>query len=675
MVPNQAILPDTSEIRKDLEYMTARWHELPEPAVFEVRAFKEGAKPQIAKYAPDWMDDAVEWIESLNELGFNIYVVRNPIRETVQGSASDDDIIGSFFLWADCDDEASTNNVRRFDGPAWSASVKTGSIPSVRVHTYWALERPCYDLAEWRQAQQAIAHHFNSDTTVVNPSRIMRVGGTVAHPAQKKRDKGYETELTAITTEYSDTRAPISLDQARRVFIGNHTPETFKIDTGVQPSLDRERTAIQALSGNEWNHAVLRLVGSYIRKGLSDGEIHALTDPLTLAGYTVEQTRTEVQDMIDRTRANPKFDVEPEQPSKSFDIEPTAENGPAFAIQSAADFTADFVAPEYLIDGVVQRGRLYTLTAPTGSGKTAIMLHAAACMANGDSVCDRETEGGDVLYMAGENPDDVRARVIATLEQAKIPAAASRLHFIAGTFSLRQYMAQIHSALERLPNCNLVIIDTLAAYFDGDDANSNAQMLDFARVCRKITEGPNKPAVIMPAHPVKNAQKTNLTPMGGSALLNEVDGNLCLWKRETAVEMHWQGKHRGADFEPLNFELEGVKSERIKDSKGRLMPTVLAKPLMEVRALEIAQTSHSIKERLILSIESSDSLSVTQRCVDVGLLNAKGNAQKSTLVNRLSDLLDEGLAKRILNNWYLTDKGNKAAEIIHQGGSPVDLEA
>jgi len=681
-----ALLPDAVGIRRDLTYMTARWGELTAPAVFEIRAFKENAKPQIAKFSPADIEDAVAWVESMNDLGFNIYAVRNPIRADVSGSAKDEDILASFFLWADCDELESANNVKQWTGPKYVAAVLTGSIPTVRVHLYWELETPTTDLAAWRDTQSAIAAHFGSDRSVINPSRIMRVGGTISYPATHKQERGYTKEMCSIRTQYDDTRAPVTIDQMRRAF--GSTPAAtapttgLHIDTGAIETLDRERTAIQALSGSEWNIAVLKLVGSYVRKSLSDGEIHALTAPLTLPGYTVEDTRREVQDMINRTRANPKFEAA-EKPAPNFDHAPSnatnpdvaPNSGPAWRMQSAAEFTADFVAPEYLIDGVIQRGRLYTLTAPTGSGKTAVMLYAADAMASGQDVCGRETEGGDVIYMAGENPDDVRGRIIATLERSETPAAQSRMHFIAGTFSIRQDMALIKEKLASLPKCNLVIIDTLAAYFDGDDSNSNAQMLDFARVLRKITEAHGKPAVIVPAHPVKNAAKTNLTPMGGSALLNEVDGNLCLWKRDAAVEMHWQGKHRGADFEPLMFEIETVKSERIKDAKGRMMPTVLAKPLLETRAMEIAKTSHTIKERLILSIENSDCLSMTQRCVDVGLIGATGNAQKSTLVRRLVELKDEGLIKSILNNWFLTDKGHKAAEIIHGGGSPVDLEA
>lgn len=239
--------PDLAAIRADLEYMTARWGELPERAMFEVRAFKEGSQPQTFKYAVDWMEDAIGVISDLNQRGYNLYAVRNPIRDTTAGSAKDTDIIAAFFLWADCDDPAAAGNVLRFDGPKWSAAVTTGTTPSTRAHVYWSLQDPCYDLAQWREMQSAIAAHFGSDASVINPSRIMRIGGTVSWPFAKKRERGYVSELTTLRTEYADARPAVTLDQMRRVFAASipatrplqqttGTPGAlFQIDTGGSP--------------------------------------------------------------------------------------------------------------------------------------------------------------------------------------------------------------------------------------------------------------------------------------------------------------------------------------------------------------------------------------------------------------------------------------------------------
>ena len=354
----------------------------------------------------------------------------------------------------------------------------------------------------------------------------------------------------------------------------------------------------------------------------------------------------------------PNFDHDP-APSKS---NPTPQAKP-WQLQTAAEFTADFVSPEYIVDGVIRRGMIYTLTAPTGSGKTAVMLYAATAIAEGQMMHDREVERGDVIFMAGENPDDVRARMIAQMEFAGINPSHCRVHFIAGTFSIRNDLDKIADAAAKLPNLVMIVIDTFAAYFDGDDENSNAQALDFARIARQLTELPSKPAVVMPAHPVKNATRANLAPKGGSSLVNEVDGNLTLWNDGGIISLHWQVKFRGPEFDPLTFELQRFTSDRIRDAKGRQMPTVLAKPMLTMRRMDVATENMSIEDRLLISIEAHPELSQRDRASDVGVPN------HSKVQRLIEKLVKQKLVRYFRTNLELTKEGERAVEIIKSGGT------
>ena len=183
-----------------------------------------------------------------------------------------------------------------------------------------------------------------------------------------------------------------------------------------------------------------------------------------------------------------------------------------FRLQSSAEFVADYTPPDYLIDGNLRRGWLYTLTAPTGHGKTAAMLTLAHCIATGAEFCGREVSQGAVLYLAGENPDDVQARYIGLLDYRHDDAAKLPILFHGGTFSIRRDFDAMRSAIEAAGReLAIVVVDTLAAYFDGDDLNSNAQQQEFAtNVLRPLTTLPGRPCVVVPAHPVKNAAKNNL---------------------------------------------------------------------------------------------------------------------------------------------------------------------
>jgi hypothetical protein len=667
------LIPDTSAIRADLEFMTRRWSELPRAAMFELRAFAEGTAPEWCQFTTKRIAEAVAWAREQNERGRNVYAVRNPIDINHRGPATDEAILAAFYCWADCDTPDATSNVRRFEGPRWAAAVTTGRIPDTRVHLYWELAEPAGNLRAWRQLQVSIAAHFNSDPVVINPSRIMRVGGTVSFPAGNKRERGYVPEVCVLRTHYEDPREPVEFDRLMRVFGASAAPAAAApspgapyIDTG-----DHHRTADE--------------YAELLRRAQTDGEKHSGVRDLaaSLAGQGVKRELAEaiiraacpvwdanVVNLIGSAYA--KYWREPAAFTPNFDHAPAptssdpAPQADGWRIQRADEFVADFVAPEYLIDGVVQRGRIYTLTAPTGSGKTAAMLYAAAAVGMGMDFCGLDVEAGDVLFLAGENPDDVRARVIATLEYYHIDPARCRLHFIAGTFSIRQDMERMRAEAARLPELNLVVVDTFAAYFDGDDENSNAQALDFARVVRRITAMPSKPAVIMPAHPVKNATRTNLAPKGGSSLVNEVDGNLTLWNDDGVLTLHWQVKHRGPDFEPLRMELLRYECERVHDRNGRIMPTVLAKPINDIRAKELVVSKLSTEDRILLNIAAHPALSLVERCMAVGLMGAAG-AKKSSMAKLLQRLSEQKLIKRFRTNWELTKDGEKAVEMIRAG--------
>ena len=76
--------------------------------------------------------------------------------------------------------------------------VITGTVPHERRHAYWGLSEACTDLELWRSTQLNIATLFATDRSVINPSRIMRVAGTVSYPNTDKQTRGYISELVTM---------------------------------------------------------------------------------------------------------------------------------------------------------------------------------------------------------------------------------------------------------------------------------------------------------------------------------------------------------------------------------------------------------------------------------------------------------------------------------------------
>lgn len=334
-------------------------------------------------------------------------------------------------------------------------------------------------------------------------------------------------------------------------------------------------------------------------------------------------------------------------------------------IQTAGEFVGDFQSPDYTLDGVLQRGYLYSLTGRTGDGKTAVALCIALCVACGIACGGKEVERGRVIFLAGENADDVRARFIAAAEALNVRASAIEIHFVSGVVSLSSEADRIAKDVERIGGAALVIVDTAAAFFEGDEENSNVELGQYARRLRGLCDLQGRPTVIVNAHPTKSANRSNLVPRGGGSFLAEVDGNLTVWSDDNeTTEMHWAGKFRGPGFEPMAFKLERRTSDRLRDSKGRHVPTVIATPLDETALATIGRRVRSDEDAILDMLLNHPSAGFADWCRRLGWQSESGSPHKSKIARIVERFADDGLVKKVRDRWTLTSSGRKEAERV-----------
>ena len=187
----------------------------------------------------------------------------------------------------------------------------------------------------------------------------------------------------------------------------------------------------------------------------------------------------------------------------------------------------------------------------------------------------------------------------------------------------------------------LVIIDTLQAYFNGDDSNSNAQVVRFLRSLRPITELPHKPTVLVPAHPVKNAGDDDLVPYGGGGILNEIDGNLTIARKEDIVEFHHQDKLRGVPFEPIIYKSTLETADELTDQDGDLvqLPVLRRADQPELKSAEQKYLTTPLK---ILTL-----LAQTKRQPSARAAGAEVGVGKSAAIEAVKELKRLKLVKEL----------------------------
>ena len=332
-----------------------------------------------------------------------------------------------------------------------------------------------------------------------------------------------------------------------------------------------------------------------------------------------------------------------------------------FEILDTPAFLATFTMPDYLIDGIIQRGRLHALTSPTGHGKTAVALFLACMMATARNIGALEVTQGNILFLAGENPDDLCVRLHAACQAYGIMPGMLPIYFMPGNFPLDPEAAEkLKAQIDGTGiTFSLIIGDSLAAYFPGDDENHNVQMGAYARNWRVLTTCIGRPAVLALAHPIKAATRDNLLPRGGGAFLAEIDVNLTLWAEgdREVTTLHWQGKIRGADFQPVTFGLSPVVLSDKKDVKGRSLPSVVATLRTSEQAEQSMHVAVSDENAVLEWLRRSPGVSIKEIAVNCGWLNDAGTPNRARVQRRLKTLADMRLVKSWRGKWVITDAG------------------
>lgn len=319
-----------------------------------------------------------------------------------------------------------------------------------------------------------------------------------------------------------------------------------------------------------------------------------------------------------------------------------------------AEFVASLSAPSYALDGVLIRGYCFAFTGHSGHGKTAVTLTLAIAVALGTPFAGRETEQARVLYVAGENPDDVRLRVLALLDHLGLDAEdlGDSLMFVDSSFTLADRHAELMQLIEA-GDFGLVVLDTDQALSSDADENSNAERVEHAKRVRMLTKTKPRPTIIDLCHPPASAARNALRPRGGSAFLAEIDGNLGVWidEGDTRAELFRTTKFRGPMFDPLAFDIKVVEVGSLADSKGRRMTAAIAVPADESN-LQADEAARARRLALLADVSLHPNASVRERTGRTGV-------SRATVQRDIRYLAGKGAIAETLGGHEIMAKGKK----------------
>jgi hypothetical protein len=434
---------------------------------------------------------------------------------------------------------------------------------------------------------------------------------------------------------------------------GNGAGGSYGGDGYARELVDYKQLMLRMFNGENVHNAFMSLAGSLVARGhpreVITTEMEVLWDEARARNPRLEQRSfKEVEEIINHCLRKQAEKVDEPKP----------------LILSSKEFVESFVPPDYLVERMLISSYLYALTGKTGSGKTAIGLQLAAAIALGRPFAGLETCPRRVLYLAGENFIDVQMRWIAQAQQNNFDADTIPVFFTTGVYRISQMSEHLIAEANRLGgDFGTVIVDTGPAFFEGDDESSRRQMQTHARMFRDLTDKiPGNPTVVVLCHPVKNATDDNLVPAGGGNFLNEIDGNLVTCADDAGIAMHWQGKWRGVEFNPLHFVTRQVTHERLKDKYDRLIPTIIADFIDEAAREAIADKTVDDRREVLRLIGANPSSSFTTVATGMRWHNSQEKPDRSKAQRFINDLIRRKLVLRDKTDdkLKLTDAGKEA---------------
>lgn len=529
---------------------------------------QDGRLRHAEMFHTDDLDHVAERAVEINAVpGQNVYIgaaLRKP--GTFPASrAEDDDYYCSTAYYADLDDEGAAELVKsKYRGCMPTLAVVTGRTPHTRVQLWWRLETPERDPDLHRAQCLSLAIELGGDRTVVNPSRVMRLGGSIAWP----RKSGRVIERTEVI-QFKDGRPlmmlPGQLAKAYPPMQPMPSPAQAAINSLLTGRLRPSALIAACLRGDQWHNHMVKLVAHWIGRGWSDDEILATASGLTLPGYTVQQTCQEMAVAIKGARlkwAKPNLEQE-------FDAETGEVVKPdqrKLTILSL-DEIAKLEPPTYVIDDLVTEFGFTLVYGAPASFKSFLTLDWLLCMAYGKPWCGREVLPKNVLYIAGEGVGGIKKRVHAWRQENSLLGQPAPFYMLRHgiNFTSKQDIEDLLSAAVAMGiNFGYIAVDTVARAMVGADEKDAMAMGLFIEACDRLREH-FKCGLAAVHHTGKD---TSLGARGSSALPAAVDTEIMVERTEETMIMVMKVKKQKDDEEGPDRYFEAVKidlpSEGIK---------------------------------------------------------------------------------------------------------------
>ncbi|MDQ6434567.1 AAA family ATPase [Mesorhizobium sp. LHD-90] len=449
----EKLAPDRQAMRRHLDHLFGHVADAHRDGLVEIAYTAPSGSISSARLFPiDHFDDAVNFAAAANAgTGTSVYVgmaLRKPAAHKHR-RAGEKDFHAAYAAWADFDEAASVDaaaaRCRATAMPTFA--IFSGRHPHTRLQLFWRLAEPIAAPDDIRALLSSICQHLDGDPKVCEPSRVMRLAGSIAWPHKE----GRIAEMTGILNLKDPGPDIYAVDALKDAF--PYTPSASVVDLGAE----RERREWgKAHDGRE--DAMTRFVWAVVVSWHRENPIMPTAAESTARMKEAWQefrktitTKDPAKTLDEEGRGEDLFGYKFRQAMKQWDHkvadaaaqedgEGTGDdaNRPALPPLSCIDVGAAAglpIRPVQYIDAreMWARGYVHSFNGNGGLGKTTLAVQKIVAQAAGSSFLGAPiVDGVTVFFSAEERVDPLRMRIRSICEAEGIDerSLAGRLYIV-----------------------------------------------------------------------------------------------------------------------------------------------------------------------------------------------------------------------------------------------------
>lgn len=617
------------------------------------------------------LDEAVDLAAQINATpNCNVYLSAGLRRATTlqRGRASDADVEAVVACWADFDTPGALQAARDVAdrlGLTPNLVTFTGKEPHLRGQFWWLLEEPCADLTLHRRLQSAIAARLGGDPSVCNPSRVMRLIGSVAWPLKA----GRTLEMTGVierprAERYFAEDIEAILQRAGALDLPAPTAKVIDFTNGLdfngaEPTYELDGLIKRAGEPGEWHRHALLATSHLLGRGTpADVVIEMLTPRLQQSGFSYVDTRNQLAVMVQGgLRRGLAREAQDARLIPANAQEPLAAKANPFL---TVNELLDLPPVEWMVESYLPTVGMSALFAPPGAFKSFLALDLALSVAYGLPWHGLATRQRKTLYIVAEGKHGFGKRVRVWQEHRAGGRDTDQFALLAMPVNFLQpgCVDELLNAIDtHLGGVGFTIIDTLARSFGEGDENSTKDMNAYvAGTTRLADRGCH---VLHVHHTGKDGTKGE---RGSSAFRGALDAALSIEREQGSdVATLWVKKQKdGPEARPLrlSFPIAEGSHPRTGEVFTSRIPTLAG----EQETAPKPGGGLSKAQRQMLAVIASGIGSSS-------LIAAQLGCDKSNAFRGLKRLEARGLVEQDENHfWRLTDNQTDNRKIQENQG-------